>query len=170
MKLNPVRICWRQAGDLVDDSIIRGPHPERLCACARGRGEGGAHAHLVPADHQPMFYGVDTPSKKDLIAANSRLRRSASLLRRTRWRICRCGADPLVHAGRAGARYVSGKLLHSVLHRRLSDRVGGRGGLLPATVERRSRPASSFDRSTARSRNDHGSHRAGSKRRSKWQG
>ena len=52
MKLNPVRnLLEGKRVILIDDSIIRGTtSPEDCAHGARGRGEGGAHAHLVPAD------------------------------------------------------------------------------------------------------------------------
>ena len=73
MKLNPVRnLLEGKRVILIDDSIIRGTTtPED---CAHGAGAGAKEVHLricCPPTISPCFYGVDTPSKKELIAANN---------------------------------------------------------------------------------------------------
>jgi len=98
MKLNPMRsLLEGKRIILIDDSIIRGRRAARSCACAGGGGGGGTHADFVSADDQPVFLWVDTPSTKELIAANKSVEEIRELSRRTRWRTCRCGADVLVH-------------------------------------------------------------------------
>ncbi len=72
MKLNPVRSLL--AGKriiLIDDSIIRGTTSRKIVRMCRLAGATEVHMRIsCPPTISPCFYGVDTPSKKDLIAAN----------------------------------------------------------------------------------------------------
>jgi amidophosphoribosyltransferase len=72
MKLNPVRnLLEGKRIVLVDDSIIRGTTSRKIVRMVRAAGAKEVHMRIsCPPTISPCFYGVDTPSKKDLIAAN----------------------------------------------------------------------------------------------------
>jgi amidophosphoribosyltransferase len=56
---------------LIDDSIIRGTTSRKIVRMVRGAGAKEVHLRIsCPPTTSPCFYGVDTPSKRDLIAAN----------------------------------------------------------------------------------------------------
>jgi amidophosphoribosyltransferase len=72
MKLNPVRsLLEGKRVILIDDSIIRGTTSRKIVRMVRSAGAKEVHMRIsCPPTISPCFYGVDTPSKKDLIAAN----------------------------------------------------------------------------------------------------
>ena len=72
MKLNPVRnLLEGKRVILIDDSIIRGTTSRKIVRMVRAAGAKEVHMRIsCPPTISPCFYGVDTPSKKDLIAAN----------------------------------------------------------------------------------------------------
>src|SRR6201993_5094901 len=72
MKLNPVRsLLEGKRIILIDDSIIRGTTSRKIVRMVRAAGAKEVHLRIsCPPTISPCFYGVDTPSKKDLIAAN----------------------------------------------------------------------------------------------------
>jgi amidophosphoribosyltransferase len=72
MKLNPVRALLEgKRVVLIDDSIIRGTTSRKIVRMVRAAGATEVHMRIsCPPTTSPCFYGVDTPSKKDLIAAN----------------------------------------------------------------------------------------------------
>ena len=72
MKLNPVRnLLEGKRIILIDDSIIRGTTSRKIVRMCRAAGAKEVHMRIsCPPTVSPCFYGVDTPSKKDLIAAN----------------------------------------------------------------------------------------------------
>lgn len=73
LKLNPVRnLLAGKRIILVDDSIIRGTTSRKIVRMVRQAGAREVHLRIsCPPTISPCFYGVDTPSKKDLIAANN---------------------------------------------------------------------------------------------------
>ena len=73
MKLNPVRsLLEGKRVILIDDSIIRGTTSRKIVRMVRLAGATEVHLRIsCPPTVSPCFYGVDTPSKKDLIAANN---------------------------------------------------------------------------------------------------
>ena len=73
MKLNPVRsLLEGKRVILIDDSIIRGTTSRKIVRMVRAAGAKEVHLRIsCPPTISPCFYGVDTPSKKDLIAANN---------------------------------------------------------------------------------------------------
>jgi amidophosphoribosyltransferase len=75
MKLNPVRsLLEGKRVVLIDDSIIRGTTSRKIVRMVRAAGAKEVHMRIsCPPTISPCFYGVDTPSKKDLIAANNSL-------------------------------------------------------------------------------------------------
>jgi amidophosphoribosyltransferase len=72
LKLNPVRnLLEGKRVMLIDDSIIRGTTSRKIVRMVRGAGAKEVHLRITcPPTISPCFYGVDTPSKRDLIAAN----------------------------------------------------------------------------------------------------
>jgi amidophosphoribosyltransferase len=73
LKLNPVRrLLEGKSVVLVDDSIVRGTTSRKLVRMVRGAGAREVHVRIsCPPTVSPCFYGVDTPTKKELIAANN---------------------------------------------------------------------------------------------------
>jgi amidophosphoribosyltransferase len=72
LKLNPVRnLLQGQRVVLIDDSIIRGTTSRKIVRMVRGAGAKEVHLRIsCPPTVSPCFYGVDTPSKRELIGAN----------------------------------------------------------------------------------------------------
>ena len=72
LKLNPVRnLLEGKRVVLIDDSIIRGTTSRKIVRMVRGAGATEVHLRIsCPPTVSPCFYGVDTPSKRELIAAN----------------------------------------------------------------------------------------------------
>ena len=72
LKLNPVRSLLKgKRVVLVDDSIVRGTTSRKIVRMIRNAGAKEVHMRIsCPPTISPCFYGVDTPSKKQLIAAN----------------------------------------------------------------------------------------------------
>src|SRR5919108_2921528 len=71
VKLNPVRsILEGKRVVLVDDSIVRGTTSRKIVRMVREAGATEVHMRIsCPPTVSPCFYGVDTPNKSDLIAA-----------------------------------------------------------------------------------------------------
>jgi len=72
LKLNPVRALLEgKRVVLIDDSIVRGTTSRKIVRMIRNAGATEVHMRVsCPPTISPCFYGVDTPSKKQLIAAN----------------------------------------------------------------------------------------------------
>lgn len=71
IKLNPVRdlIAGRRIV-LIDDSIVRGTTSKKIVQMVREAGATEIHVRIsCPPTISPCYYGVDTPNKADLIAA-----------------------------------------------------------------------------------------------------
>jgi amidophosphoribosyltransferase len=73
LKLNPVRhLLEGKRVVLVDDSIVRGTTSRKIVRMVRKAGAKEVHMRIsCPPTISPCFYGVDTPTKQHLIAANS---------------------------------------------------------------------------------------------------
>jgi len=73
LKLNPVRsLLEGRRVVLIDDSIVRGTTSRKIVRMVRNAGAKEVHMRIsCPPTISPCFYGVDTPRKKELIAANS---------------------------------------------------------------------------------------------------
>jgi amidophosphoribosyltransferase len=74
LKLNPVReLIAGKRVVLVDDSIVRGTTSRKLVRMVREAGAKEVHMRIsCPPTISPCYYGVDTPTKEELIAsANS---------------------------------------------------------------------------------------------------
>jgi amidophosphoribosyltransferase len=71
LKLNPIKdlISGRRVV-LIDDSIVRGTTSKKIVQMVREAGAAEVHMRIsCPPTISPCYYGVDTPSKDDLIAA-----------------------------------------------------------------------------------------------------
>lgn len=75
LKLNPVRsILTGKRVVLIDDSIVRGTTSRKIVRMVRDSGATAVHMRIsCPPTISPCYYGVDTPSKSQLIAANKSL-------------------------------------------------------------------------------------------------
>ncbi len=73
LKLNPIRhLLEGKRVILVDDSIVRGTTSRKIVRMVRGAGAREVHLRIsCPPTKSPCFYGVDTPSLAELIAANN---------------------------------------------------------------------------------------------------
>src|SRR4030081_1034365 len=72
LKINPVRsLLEGKRVVLIDDSIVRGTTSRKIVRMVRSAGAKEVHLRIsCPPTISPCFYGVDTPSKDQLIAAN----------------------------------------------------------------------------------------------------
>src|SRR5277367_822701 len=72
LKLNPVRsLLEGKRVVLIDDSIVRGTTSRKIVRMIRNAGAKEVHMRIsCPPTISPCYYGVDTPSKSQLIAAN----------------------------------------------------------------------------------------------------
>src|SRR5271167_3493540 len=72
LKLNPVRhVLEGKRVVLIDDSIVRGTTSRKIVRMVRDSGAKEVHMRIsCPPTISPCYYGVDTPSKNQLIAAN----------------------------------------------------------------------------------------------------
>jgi amidophosphoribosyltransferase len=75
VKLNPVRsILEGKRVVLLDDSIVRGTTSRKIVRMVKAAGAREVHLRIsCPPTISPCFYGVDTPSKSELIAATHTL-------------------------------------------------------------------------------------------------
>src|SRR5438874_9674356 len=72
IKLNPVRnLIEGKRIILIDDSIVRGTTSKKIVRMVREAGAKEIHVRIsCPPTISPCYYGVDTPNKSELIAAN----------------------------------------------------------------------------------------------------
>lgn len=73
LKLNPIRsLLEGKRVILVDDSIVRGTTSRKIVRMVRSAGAREVHLRIsCPPTQSPCYYGVDTPTRKELIAANN---------------------------------------------------------------------------------------------------
>jgi amidophosphoribosyltransferase len=73
LKLNPIRhLLEGKRVILVDDSLVRGTTSRKIVRMVRSAGAREVHLRIsCPPTVSPCFYGVDTPSVGELIAANN---------------------------------------------------------------------------------------------------
>ena len=71
LKLNPIKdLIQGRKVILVDDSIVRGTTSKKIVAMVREAGAREVHMRIsCPPTVSPCYYGVDTPRKAELIAA-----------------------------------------------------------------------------------------------------
>src|SRR5215467_13915806 len=72
IKLNPVKhLLAGKRVVLIDDSIVRGTTSRKIVKMVRAAGAAEVHMRIsCPPTISPCFYGVDTPTKKELIASS----------------------------------------------------------------------------------------------------
>jgi amidophosphoribosyltransferase len=72
VKLNPVRdLIEGRRVVLIDDSIVRGTTSQKIVSLMRQAGATEVHLRIsCPPTIAPCYYGVDTPSKEELIASH----------------------------------------------------------------------------------------------------
>ena len=75
MKLNAVRsVVGGRRIVLVDDSIVRGTTSKKLVRLLKGVGATEVHMRISsPPTRHPCQYGIDTPRRRELIAATEEL-------------------------------------------------------------------------------------------------
>ena len=94
LKLNPIRsLIEGKRVVLVDDSIVRGTTSRKIVRMVRESGATEVHLRIsCPPTISPCYYGVDTPTREELIASSS-----------TPEEICKyIGADSLGYVSLAG--------------------------------------------------------------------
>jgi amidophosphoribosyltransferase len=71
IKLNPVRhVLEGKRVVLIDDSIVRGTTSRKIVGLVRAAGASEVHLRISsPPTSGPCYYGIDTPSRRELIAA-----------------------------------------------------------------------------------------------------
>jgi amidophosphoribosyltransferase len=72
LKLNPVRELLKgKRVVLVDDSLVRGTTCRKIVRMVREAGATEVHVRIsCPPTISPCYYGVDTPTREELIASN----------------------------------------------------------------------------------------------------
>jgi len=100
LKLNPVRsLLEGKRVVLIDDSIVRGTTSKKIVRLIRNTGAKEVHMRIsCPPTISPCFYGVDTPSKKQLIAANKTIEEIRAYI----------GADSLAYLSLEGLKKACG--------------------------------------------------------------
>jgi amidophosphoribosyltransferase len=73
LKLNPIRgLLEGQRVILVDDSIVRGTTSRKIVRMVREVGAREVHVRIsCPPTISPCYYGVDTPTREELIASSN---------------------------------------------------------------------------------------------------
>ena len=100
LKINPVRsLLEGKRVVLIDDSIVRGTTSRKIVRMVRSAGAKEVHMRIsCPPTISPCFYGVDTPSKKELIAANKSIEEIREFI----------GADSLAYLSLPGLKKACG--------------------------------------------------------------
>jgi amidophosphoribosyltransferase len=101
LKLNPVRhVLTGKRVVLIDDSIVRGTTSRKIVRMVRDAGAKEVHMRIsCPPTISPCYYGVDTPSKNQLIAANKSVEEIREYI----------GADSLAYLSLEGLRRAAGE-------------------------------------------------------------
>ena len=101
LKLNPVRsVLAGKRVVLIDDSIVRGTTSRKIVRMVRDAGAKEVHMRIsCPPTISPCYYGVDTPSKGQLIAANKSVEEIREYI----------GADSLAYLSLEGLRKAAGE-------------------------------------------------------------
>src|SRR6201984_2592426 len=94
LKLNPIRsLIEGQRVVLVDDSIVRGTTSRKILCMVRESGATEVHMRIsCPPTISPCYYGVDTPTREELIASSSTPEETCKFI----------GADSLGYVSLAG--------------------------------------------------------------------
>ncbi|MEE9235414.1 MAG: amidophosphoribosyltransferase [Candidatus Acidoferrales bacterium] len=82
VKLNPVRsLLENKRVILVDDSIVRGTTMRKIVRMMREAGALAVHVRVsCPPIVSPCFYGIDTPTKRELIGSHKEVKEIADFL------------------------------------------------------------------------------------------
>jgi len=82
VKLNPQEAILRdKIVVIIDDSIVRGTTSQKIVQLVRNHGAKEVHMRIAaPPTVAPCYYGVDTPNKEQLIAANHSLEEICSYI------------------------------------------------------------------------------------------
>jgi amidophosphoribosyltransferase len=101
LKLNPVRsVLAGKRVVLIDDSIVRGTTSKKIVRMVRDAGAKEVHMRIsCPPTISPCYYGVDTPSKQQLIASNKSVEEIREYI----------GADSLAYLSLEGLRKAAGE-------------------------------------------------------------
>ncbi|MGZ4812783.1 MAG: amidophosphoribosyltransferase [Terriglobales bacterium] len=101
LKLNPVRsVLAGKRVVLIDDSIVRGTTSRKIVRLVRNAGAREVHMRIsCPPTISPCYYGVDTPSKRQLIAANKSVEEIRQFI----------GADSLAYVSLEGLKTACGE-------------------------------------------------------------
>src|SRR5271170_1740411 len=101
LKLNPVQSLLKgKCVVLIDDSIVRGTTSRKIVRMIRNAGAKEVHMRIsCPPTISPCYYGVDTPSKNQLIAANKSVEEIREYI----------GADSLAYLSLEGLRKAAGE-------------------------------------------------------------
>jgi amidophosphoribosyltransferase len=85
---------------LIDDSIVRGTTSKKIVRMVRDAGAKEVHMRIsCPPTISPCYYGVDTPSKNQLIGANKSVEEIREYI----------GADSLAYLSLEGLRKAAGE-------------------------------------------------------------
>ncbi len=86
IKLNPVKDALKgKRVVVVDDSIVRGTTSKKIIKMIRNAGAAEVHMRISsPPTSYPCFYGIDTPTRQELIASTHSIEEIGSILPRTR--------------------------------------------------------------------------------------
>ena len=84
LKLSPVReVLNGQRVVVVDDSIVRGTTSRKIVEMIRGAGAREVHMRISsPPTKGPCHYGIDTPTREELIASSRTVGRDPAVRRR----------------------------------------------------------------------------------------
>ena len=97
---------------VVDDSIVRGTTSRKIVKMIRAPARARSHVRISsPPIQWPCYYGIDTPTRKELIGSSH----SVDEIRRYLGR--RLARLPLARRHAEGDRYRPGALLPRLLHR-----------------------------------------------------
>ena len=108
---------------LVDDSIVRGTTSTKIVEMLRTNGASEVHMRIAsPPTTHPCYYGVDTPERKELIAAQMDESAIAAKIGADSLRFVRLESlFEAVHGGRPNGKRMP--LLRRLLHGRLPHRT-----------------------------------------------
>ncbi len=100
IKLNPVRdLIEGRRIVLIDDSLVRGTTSKKIVKMVREAGATEVHMRIsCPPTISPCYYGVDTPTKEELIGANNSVQEICDFI----------GADTLGYLSLGGLREAVG--------------------------------------------------------------
>src|SRR5262249_21783818 len=104
LKLNPVRdVLAEKRVVVVDDSIVRGTTSRKIVKLLRSAGAREVHLRISsPPTTNPCYYGIDTPTRSELIASS--------------------------HSAEEIARYITCDSLGYLSHEGMMEAVGAKGG------------------------------------------